>query len=296
MTSETTETTPLTAQIRAWQQGIGPELRFWERWFQTRGAEWPEDFQERLRLDTEITGLVMEGLGSGAKVLDVGSGPLTRLGKVWKGERVDIVPTDPLAPFYLDMAERSGVQPPIPVQQAFAEDLSHFHAAESFDAVYCVNALDHSFDPVRGIEEMLIVVKPGRRVVLQHATNEAEHEHYVGLHQWNFDEEDGQFIIWNRAQRVSVNDRFRDWADLRVAKHGRSLTVVLTKKGPLDIDLLDRSHTRIRQMLQAILTVGTEPEPEPAAPAEELQHVAAPTPVPDTPTGLKGWLRNVLGR
>lgn len=251
----------LVNQIKAWQRGIGPELSFWERWFETRGSEWPEEFSRRLSEDTEISWLVAPEAGETLSILEVGSGPLTLLGKNWKGQKVNITATDPLASFYLDMAARHGISPPIRVQQAFAEDLSHYFDSESFNVVYCANALDHSFDPIRGIEEMLIVLKPNGRIVLEHAVNEAEHEHYAGFHQWNFDEIDGRFVVWNNHHRIDVSSRFNEWADTSVTKSGRALTITMRRRGSYPVDHLSRSHERIRELLAALITAGVNASP-----------------------------------
>jgi SAM-dependent methyltransferase len=254
-----TEASPLVRQIRAWQRGIGPELAFWERWFATRGSDWPEEFKRRLRDDTEISGLVAPSHDA-TRVLEVGSGPLTLLGKNCKGKRVDITATDPLANFYLDMATRHGIVPLIPVQQAFAEDLSQYFQPESFDVVYCANALDHSFDPVRGIEEMLIVLRPGGRIVLEHAANEAEHENYTGFHQWNFDERAGSFVMWNVNNHIDVSAVFAEWLDTSVTKRGRALTVTMQSRARFRNDQLSRARIRIRDLLGALLVAGVSEE------------------------------------
>lgn len=53
-----------------------------------------------------------------------------------------------------------------------AEELHLCFPAGHFDVVHIRNALDHSFDPVLGIERMLHAVRPGGWVLLRHARNE----------------------------------------------------------------------------------------------------------------------------
>eukprot|EP00435_Cladocopium_sp_Y103_P011194 s2749_g2.t3 len=84
------------------------------------------------------------------------------------------------------------------------------------------NALDHSFDPVLGIERMLQVTRPGGWVLLRHARNEgvpgkfrngrmAEGNVWICLHQWAFDVEDSSALALNpggiHIQRVAVGDQ-----------------------------------------------------------------------------------------
>jgi hypothetical protein len=65
------------------------------------------------------------------------------------------------------------------------------------------------------IDAMLAVVRPGGSVVLRHARNEAITEKYHQLHQWNFDERDGHFLIWRRPGReVDISEAVRGRADV----------------------------------------------------------------------------------
>jgi SAM-dependent methyltransferase len=78
--------------------------------------------------------------------------------------------------------------------------------SDSFDVAYSRNALDHAVDPLLIVERMLAVVRPGGHVLLRHGRNEAVSEAYVQLHQWNFDERDGQFIIWRVGHETNVTE------------------------------------------------------------------------------------------
>jgi SAM-dependent methyltransferase len=135
--------------------------------------------------------------------------------------------------------------------EGFAEDLSAQFPANHFDAVYCSNALDHSMDPMRGIEEMLIVAKIGGNVTLQHNANEALFENYAGFHQWNFDAENGAFVIWNREKRYVVNEWVAAHATIEARRFGEGLSVVMRKTSDLPVDLEDRHRLRVRTLLAA---------------------------------------------
>src|SRR5262249_54485561 len=131
------------------------------------------------------------------KILDVGSGPLTVLGTRFDGREISLTCVDPLASAYITLIERYKLTPQFWPGVGFAEDLSAFVESNSFDIVHCRNALDHSFDPVRGLFEIIEVLCVGGKAVLLHHPNEAERNHYDGLHQWNFDIQNGRFVIWN---------------------------------------------------------------------------------------------------
>lgn len=239
----------IALSIAAWSAGIDQEARFWENWVKTGGSHWPRDFEARLRADRMFPANLESLLPAveTINVLDVGAGPMTVLGTRSAGRSMQIVATDPLAGLYEHILTTHGVMPPVPTVFATAEDLSAFFGSSRFDLVHCQNALDHSFDPVRGITEMLRVVKVGGNIVLLHQTNEAEWEHYVGLHQFNFDKKDGRFYIWNRKSGVFPEENIQCGAvfETRIHPSARSIIVVIRKTSEF-ADVSDGSRFRQR--------------------------------------------------
>lgn len=241
----------LVRQFSAWLAGIQYEIDFWGQWTATKGDRWPQDFNSRLDPNREANPALFEGLGvETPKVLDVGAGPMSILGLKLKGKPIALSACDPLAPLYADMAARHGVDWPVKTASAFAEDLSAFYPRGEFDLVYCRNALDHSFDPVRGIEEMLLVARPGGRVALDHYVNEAEKARYDGFHQWNFEKIDGKFIIWNRDERIDVTERFAHSAKVSAETNNEWIWVRLDKIAEPEL-AENRSRQRIAELLLA---------------------------------------------
>lgn len=250
-------------QIALWRNGIGQELGFWERWMQSRGLEWPEDFQQRLVSNTPLLHEVARRLPLGVNepvVLDVGSGPLSKIGRtVDEVVQPRIIACDPLMNHYLRLLHENGLSPLTECLEAPAEDLSAYFPPNFADVVHCSNALDHSFDPIRGIEEMLYVAKPGASVVLLHATNEAENENYEGFHQWNFDADSGRFIIWNKQTRIDANDHFAKYASTEASRShdGRGVSAILTKReqGTPELTRLcdERGKQRIIDLYRALM-------------------------------------------
>ncbi|WP_149536589.1 class I SAM-dependent methyltransferase [Siccirubricoccus phaeus] len=227
----------IAARLRAWSAGIGHELQFWDAWMASGGLQWSEEFAARMDpgrpLDPWLAA-VAEELGQGApsqaalRILDVGSGPLTCVGFVLPGRQVEVVPVDPLAAGYAALFARHGLVPPVAPRFAPAEDLALYLEPGSFDIAHCRNALDHSYDPLRGIEQMLAMVRIGGRVLLQHFPEEAEKEGYSGLHQHNFSLRDGRFVIWNRAGALDVATALRTPA--RVVVEPSSIVMVRIEK------------------------------------------------------------------
>jgi SAM-dependent methyltransferase len=117
------------------------------------------------------------------------------LGKRWTGRQVAITAVDPLADQYATLFERTGVTPLVKPIRGEAEQVSNLFPPRSFDLVYAQNCLDHGYDPLRSIQQMLELVKPTGGVLLEHAIDEREHMKYAGPHQWNFRAEHGRFVI-----------------------------------------------------------------------------------------------------
>lgn len=225
----------LTENVELWKSGIDYELQFWERWFLTRGREWPEDYTNRLNPNAPIEPWVAAELEkmrlNEAEILDVGAGPITNIGYTHPRIKIHVTACDPLAFQYGEIRRRFSIIPPVETIFATAESLTKYFSVDHFDLVHCRNALDHSLNPVKGILEMAKVVKPGGRIMLRNMRNEAENENYEGFHQFNFDVVDGHFIIWNRHERVDVET---------VLPPGFTMTAVLNQS--VTAVLIDRPH------------------------------------------------------
>jgi SAM-dependent methyltransferase len=189
----------------AWHAGAGAEVEFWEWYLRTGGGEWPEEFAHRTDPQAPLDDdLVLEALDEIAAdevdILDVGSGPLTTLGKVHPHKVLRITAVDPLAEEYAALLDELGIEAPVPTQRCAGEELVDRFGRERFDIAYARNSLDHSLDPVVVIGNMLDVVRPGGRVLLRHFEDEAENAAYEGLHQWNLQERDGRLLVWRPGQ------------------------------------------------------------------------------------------------
>lgn len=270
---ETRTTDALWSQVSAWQTGIAAELSFWDHWIATSGAQWPDCFAARLdpqRALSEAQRRLLPDDVSGRLIVDVGAGPLTTVGKQADGRRPTVVACDPLMSRYLELLGKRGITPLTQSHEAFAEDLSSHFAANSVDLVCCSNALDHSYDPLRGLEEMLCVARPGGAVFLSHAVNEAENENYGGFHQWNFDSQDGDFIVWNRNRTINLTDYFRGIAKVEVQHEdgSRWIEVSMVKSDAahdLDARCHERKSARIADLNHVLLALASSSAQMPAA-------------------------------
>lgn len=175
------------------------EVNFWRNYIGSRGLEWPEDYAQRLEPATPIqeplSSWVSRSQAEEVQILDVGSGPLTKLGKVHPSKRIVLTPVDVLAREYAELVEQFGLRPPVPTVFGDAQSLQDQFGAAAFDIVHAENSLDHTADPVGALHEMMAVLRSGGVAILIHAQNEGQNQRYEDLHKWDFGCEDGDFII-----------------------------------------------------------------------------------------------------
>ena len=120
------------------------------------------------------------------------------------------------------------------------EALDSQYPENSFDMVHMSNSLDHSFDVIMGIYQLLYICKIGGKVILRHAENEAENEGYQGFHQWNLSlkNPENSFIVWREGIRIDVPEIFQEYADIELYCGKGECPfnkVVFTKRKPVKI-------------------------------------------------------------
>jgi SAM-dependent methyltransferase len=237
------ESTRSPLSVEEWKLGFAAERGFWGKWMSTAGGIFALDFARRFNETSVTDPWIIDNLRSCVNmnvhmdkkkvyVLDVGSGPATTIGRRNQYFNIEVFATDPLAPVYDQLLKEHDLSPPIRTQYAMVENLSSAFSPNFFDLVHMKNALDHCQDPLKGIQQMLSVVRTSCAVFLTHSRNEAEKEKYVGFHQWNFDMEEGSFIIWRKAVRHNVTNMFLTEASITPMLAGDShdhLNVVLRK-------------------------------------------------------------------
>jgi SAM-dependent methyltransferase len=201
-----------------WEKGLGSEVDFWDEFLRQGGLSWPEELRRRVDPDSPfqpmLASLIQSPPGSRVRVLDVGAGPLTNLGKVLDSYDLEITAVDPLAKTYNALLAKHNVVVPVQTIPCDAETLVSRFGENCFDLVYARNCLDHGYDPACGFRQMLAVVKKGCWVHTAHAVNEGVNGGYNGLHQWNFDLQEGRFIIWNPEVRIDMSGELHSSAEI----------------------------------------------------------------------------------
>jgi SAM-dependent methyltransferase len=213
-----------------WEDGIKYEVEFWEKWYKTYGLDWPSDYRFRIDVNTEVQDHIAKHIHEeGIRILDVGSGPLTVLGKKHNGKLLDITACDALADYYDELNFRYRIIPIISVEKCRAEALLDKYGTDSFGLVHAQNCIDHCELPIDAIRHMIGVVKPGGKVIMRHEVNEGENEGYGGFHQWNFYGKDGKFMISGKGNEYNVTDLFSAVSQIEILIIDGYITTVITK-------------------------------------------------------------------
>lgn len=198
---------------RAWEHGKIRELNFWRHWLSERADEFTVDVPLRPYLSNLIEKV------PAPVIADIGSGAACIIGNVYK-DGLRVVPSDRLADEYAEMWRELGKQPKVPVEKQ--DMLALTYPDNTFDVVYCANALDHSTDPWRAIKEMARVCKPKGMIYLRHMTRVGRAAHYRGLHMWNIERmPDHDVRVWRDGNEFLMSEclpnmvsRLRaDWRD-----------------------------------------------------------------------------------
>ncbi|HEY3901261.1 MAG TPA: hypothetical protein VGM54_21815 [Chthoniobacter sp.] len=199
-----------------WKLALPSEVQFWEHYVESRGksCDAEAEFQFRASAEGELQPWLTKWLnvpaGGEVRILDVGAGPMTWVGKKWGDRRVQVEAIDPLAGAYDQILDRFGVVPPVRTQLGEGEGIVAQFGREVFDMTFARNCLDHAYDAIEAVKNMVDATKSGGVIYLWHNQDEAEKLAYQGLHQWNFRLKDGDLLVWKGSRTLNVNRQLLD--------------------------------------------------------------------------------------
>lgn len=218
--------------FQRWLDGVASELTYWNNDMLNKGGIFCSGFSMATSRDRRFNleeDLPIESYGKDYKVIEVGSGPYGSCGLVTDKVNLNLVAVDPLASAYKTLKEKYGIDNGLKLETGFVELLNHKYAENSFDMVYMRNALDHCFDPIFGLYQLLYICRIGGKVVLMHDENEAEHANYDGFHQWNLSCRDGMFTIWRPGIEYDVAAILGDMVEVSVTPLGMNYDQPMNK-------------------------------------------------------------------
>jgi SAM-dependent methyltransferase len=186
------------------------EIGYWDWFFTEKGGQFAFDYVARQDPERRLSAWVEAHLpASPAKIIDVGAGPVTVLGKVRSdGLPLEITATDLLAKYYDEIMLKHNFIPLVRTIECSALELTKKFGANSFDLAYAMNSLDHCEDPLLAIKQMLSVTRG--YVLLEHNVAEGTERSWNGMHGWDFLEDDGDFVIENaRRERINISKELK---------------------------------------------------------------------------------------
>jgi SAM-dependent methyltransferase len=132
------------------------------------------------------------------KLLEVGSGPLSRL--AWGADEglFQITAIDPLAKLYSQLLRRHRYDYPVKPIACSGEGVSGIFDRESFDIGYSRNALDHAVSPRTCLEGMRHVLRKGGIIFLEGFVREGTRQGRRGLHRHDLVPEKGHLIRYDK--------------------------------------------------------------------------------------------------
>jgi ubiquinone/menaquinone biosynthesis C-methylase UbiE len=202
----------ITMRIEEWSKWTQCEINHWDRVFDGYVNDITSYYHvytkrrldDKLKLHTNVQNLVDDIDKDQITILDVGSGPLPFLGKV-SNKKLLFTAVDYLSHEYDKLYNKYNVHPSVKPIQCDALELTNIFSKNQFDIVYARNSIDHTFNPIKCIQQMVHVCN--KHLILEHKLNEGIVENYQGLHQWNFFTKDSKFYISDKyGIEYCVND------------------------------------------------------------------------------------------
>lgn len=208
------------AGFERWWYGLRDEIDFWENAYAQKGARkhnWYLKLVENRKFQDPFLSITIK---DGMKILDVGSGIVSRYGNEYKNINVDVQAVDPLAFWYNAFNHKYNEKyEKKDIQFGLFETLASSYEVESQDLIIISNALDHCIDPYESVRQALQVLKIGGVLYIKSLIREGCNEKFSGLHQWNIDiDKNGEFIIWDDSNYVNVTRNLSGFCSMRIKK------------------------------------------------------------------------------
>jgi hypothetical protein len=110
---------------------------------------------------------LLEPAGPGARVLQPGSGPFSRLAWGVEDRLIDLTALDPMAGIFAELMQRSGYQYPVHPRPGSTDAVDSSFAEGAFDAVFTDCTLDDCRDAATGLGRLARVVRPRGRLIVE---------------------------------------------------------------------------------------------------------------------------------
>ncbi len=178
--------------------GFESERQYWQ-WVLSDSTQQ----RENLRFDPQIRSMIFPYdlftyLPEKARILEIGSGPVSDL--AWGVEKgiITVIAVDPLADEYAKILNALGKDYPIRPIKRNTEQIDRDLGL--FDAVYMRNSLDHTENPKRVLFRASKLLKQDGILYIAGNINEGSKNHWLGLHQYNLIIEDNRLVAYTKKR------------------------------------------------------------------------------------------------
>lgn len=169
------------AELAFWQNFVLSD-RFIQNW--CRAVPNPE---LELEVDFFVQGVAreIEKQHKKARILDVGSGPVSILSGSFYDVNVKLLAVDVMADKYAAMSVHDLGDQVCAPENCSGEDLLRRFGPRMFDITHIRDALHQMRDPLVVVQQMIQVTKPGGYIVLHGFEGDACHEDWRRPHHWS---------------------------------------------------------------------------------------------------------------
>lgn len=233
-------------QTELWLDNLMSEVEFWVDCASIKNTIFNDHYKERIANkdfnldDSSHIGFVTEYLEKKTyvpEVYDIGCGLAPKYGSVLpNGNSIILHKMDPLAYFYNAINAKYAMSDVSDIEFGLFEFASSFFE-RPVDVIIINNALDHCFDPYKSIVECLNALKIGGVLHLNHGRAEGINAKYDGLHQWNIDYYNGDFVIWNYDSAVNISKKLDSIADIKITYSDKN---TMRKDQYISVDMIKK--------------------------------------------------------
>ena len=138
------------------------------------------------------------------KFIEVGCGPNSQFNSnsILNDSKIEVITVDPLADTYTELHKMYQSEHKIPCLKGYGESLDQMFPESSFHLVYTQNAIDHSQNPCKFINNLYKILKPNCFLILHGFIKEGTAAHWLGLHQWDIFVENDDLILTNKTKSI----------------------------------------------------------------------------------------------
>lgn len=169
-----------------WNNNLEKEIMWWKKkWLNNPNSSFPYKTNPKTEVQEYISKWFSSPFPDNFKILDVGAGPLTHIGKKYNEKFLNIIAVDALADEYNKFVEEIIHKFNLrqKTKKCQTENLRSIFNENEFDIVHARNTLDHSHDPIKCFKQMIEVCKTNGYIITYHEVKEGSNEKWQGLHQ-----------------------------------------------------------------------------------------------------------------